>query len=231
MRLNPRLEKALEILLGHKTAGEQETLGPSFSRLFDVGCDHAKLVIAALKREVARQALAMDIRQGPLEIARRNVSRAGLSERVEFRLADGLTGVSPGSDDAVTILGMGGLEIGDILEAASWSGKPLILVQPMRSIPELRLRLASLGLAIEAEFLGKQRGKLYLFMLLRVTGKPYELDMEDALIGSYWYENWQTCDAWPAYQPELLRVIGLKQQAVNYDPALDAARMRLETMK
>ena len=230
MLLNPRLETALKLLEQQSEAGEQAVNTPSFSRLFDVGCDHAHLCIEAVRRDVATSAWAMDVREGPLEIARQNIEEAGFSKRISLCLSDGLDEVSVMAKDAVSILGMGGLEIGDIVSRVDWQPGTTIVVQPMRSLPELRMRLATLGLVIEREELCLQRAKLYVFFRLKVTQIPEVMTYEDALIGPYWYDNWHKTVHWPAHREKLLRVFALMQQAETYDKALETASKRLATM-
>ncbi len=229
MLLNPRLETALSILLDYSKAGEHGDI-PSFSRLFDVGCDHALLCIEAIRRKIAEKAWAMDIREGPLEIARRNIRLAGLQDKITVCLSDGLDEVIVESGDAVSILGMGGLEIGDIASRVNWPSGSTIVVQPMRSLPELRMKLAGLGLEIVREEICLQKAKLYLFFLLKVTNKPKEMAYEDALIGPYWYDNWQKSEHWPQHRENLLRVFSLMKQADTFDEALVRAGNRLAAM-
>lgn len=230
MKLNPRLETALDILKSQLETGEQKTASRSFSRLFDVGCDHAHLCIEAINRGLTDLALAMDVRRGPLDIAQGNIQEAGLSDRISLLLSDGLDAVTVEENDAVSILGMGGLEIGDIVSRVNWPAQSTIVMQPMRSLPELRMRLAAMGLRIEREELCWQRGKLYVFFLVKHTLMPIIMSPEDAIIGPYWYDHWHKHKLWPVQRDNLLRILALKQQAEDYDKALDAASKKLRQM-
>ncbi len=44
-------------------------ISPQSFTVADVGCDHAYISIALIKRSLASQVIAMDVRRGPLEIA------------------------------------------------------------------------------------------------------------------------------------------------------------------
>ena len=58
--------------------------------LIDVGCDHGYICIEAVRRGLVDRALACDINPGPLDRARMNIEAAGLSDRIEALLGDGL---------------------------------------------------------------------------------------------------------------------------------------------
>ena len=71
---------------------------------------------------------------------------------LSLRLAAGLDAVQPEECDTVSIAGMGGQTIADILAAAPWcaQGQHLLLLQPMTMVYELRQWLWAHGYAIDA---------------------------------------------------------------------------------
>lgn len=82
----------------------------------DVGCDHGFVSIALVESGVSKRALACDINEGPLKACDEHVFTAGLKDRIETRLSDGLHGVDISeSPDCVIIAGMGGALITRIL--------------------------------------------------------------------------------------------------------------------
>ena len=122
-------------------------------KLADIGTDHAYLPIWLAKKGIISNAIAADIRQGPLEKARDNIQRYHVQDAVTARLSDGLNKISPNEADDIVIAGMGGEMIIKIIENAKWlkdSNKRLIL-QPMTSVPELRKYLAENGFALLKE--------------------------------------------------------------------------------
>lgn len=154
--LSPRLRMVAELV-------------PCGSRLADVGTDHAYLPAALLRWGKIPHAIAADLRQGPLDRARETVRRSGLTEQVEFRLCDGLSGIAPCEIDAAVIAGMGGETIASILSAAPWTRErdlPLVL-QPMSSLPDLRLWLQQNGYRIVTEELAREGETIYTAMLVR----------------------------------------------------------------
>ena len=76
----------------------------------DVGCDHALLDIYLVKRNDGIKAIASDIKEGPLDQAKKNIKRERLEKEIEVRLGDGLSTYSD-EVDTVIISGMGGRNI------------------------------------------------------------------------------------------------------------------------
>ncbi len=144
-------------------------LVPPGARLADIGTDHAYLPAALVGEGKIPSAIAADLRQGPLARARETVRRAGLTGKIFFRLCDGLSGIRPDEVDAVAIAGMGGETIAAILAAAPWVRErdvPLVL-QPMSSMPDLRLWLAGHGYRIQEEWLCREGETLYTAFSVR----------------------------------------------------------------
>ncbi|MGE0003849.1 MAG: tRNA (adenine(22)-N(1))-methyltransferase TrmK [Candidatus Izemoplasmatales bacterium] len=82
--------------------------------LMDVGSDHAYVAIEAVERGIAKRAIAIENKQKPFEKSRVNALASSKASQIEVWLSDGLSKVDP-QCDAVTILGMGGRLIADIL--------------------------------------------------------------------------------------------------------------------
>lgn len=146
--------------------------------LCDVGTDHAYLPIWLLKTGKISRALACDIRPGPLETARKDGAKYEAGEGLSFRLSDGLRQVSPEEAEDVVIAGMGGELILRIVEETPWlrdPGKRLVL-QPMSSVPELRLGLAEAGFQVLEEEAVIDGGKVYSAFSAAWTDSPVEVD-------------------------------------------------------
>ena len=88
------------------------TLIPPGGRVADIGCDHAMVPIYLVSEGVADYVIAMDVNEGPLDIARSNIKKAKLEDKIEIRLSDGAEAIEliDGSPECDTILiaGMGG---------------------------------------------------------------------------------------------------------------------------
>jgi tRNA (adenine22-N1)-methyltransferase len=88
---------------------------PWGARVADIGCDHAYLAIELVKSGRSPYAVASDVNAGPLQAARQNIHKAGLDDRIDVRLGDGLEPLAPGQVEAVAIAGMGGALMAQIL--------------------------------------------------------------------------------------------------------------------
>ena len=114
------------------------SLVPQGARLADIGTDHGKLPVSLLLEGRIAAAIGSDIGEGPLAHAARNAADHGVS--LSLRLAAGLDAVQSEECDTVSIAGMGGQTIAEILAAAPWCerGHHLLLLQPMTMVYELR---------------------------------------------------------------------------------------------
>ena len=142
--------------------------GP-FSLLSDVGSDHAFVAIGAVKNGFAKNAVASDIRKGPLETGRENALRAGVN--VDFVLSDGLDALADRQFDCICICGMGGEMIADILSRAGAQAYCRLFLQAMSAQDDLRKYLWENGFTIEKEVYTSERGKPYAILSVVYTGK------------------------------------------------------------
>ena len=150
----------------------------------DIGTDHGLLPIALLLRGQAERAVACDIRQGPLDSARRNAERYGVSDKVELVLTDGFHGIEVYSPDAVVISGMGGELIARIISEAPYlRGDVRLFLQPMTRAESLRRYLAQNGFSIAAEHLARDGKRLYSVIEAGYAGKTAEYTEAQLLVG------------------------------------------------
>lgn len=132
----------------------------------DVGCDHGYVSIYLLQSGIAKAAIAMDVRKGPLSGAYDNIREYGLLESIETRLSDGLNKLSSGEANALIVAGMGGKLMMRILE----EGDPGMLgisqgiLQPQSDLDEFRAYLRDKGYIIADEKVLLDDGKFYFPM-------------------------------------------------------------------
>jgi len=158
--LTPRLATAVGML-------------PEGVRLADIGCDHGKLPIHVVKYLHPERVIACDINVGPLERARDNCRRFGCLDAVELRLGDGLSPVKPDECTHITICGMGGELIADILAAAPWTrGGHTLILQPETAAHKLRAFLYAAGYTIEEEIAVIDAGRMFTILRARGTDTP-----------------------------------------------------------
>lgn len=195
---------------------------PQGARLCDVGTDHATLPIWLMEQGRLRQAIATDIRSGPLERARRNVERYGHGSAIQLRLCDGLAAVEPEEVDTVSICGMGGKMMISILEAAPWTVEGVnLILQPMKAPGELRQWLLRHGYTIREERTLWEEGHWYTLILAHggTESEPLTPGMEEAGRPDCWRQG----DDWQGYLTYLLARLhkqktGLERSEKGLDP-------------
>ncbi|MGI6546000.1 MAG: class I SAM-dependent methyltransferase [Fastidiosipilaceae bacterium] len=212
--------KQLPILDG-RLSRVADLLPASFSRLIDVGTDHARLPLYMVRDGRARSALAVDIRSGPLRVAGRNIARLGMESLVKTQLGDGLRGIDLREGDCVVIAGMGGLEILSILDEVASRGSTdvVFVLQPMKSLPELRRGVIQLGFEIVDEqlsFEGRYHYPLLKLILPDGIGSADDPNREDrklsdleAHVGPILFDRSRhdahTASLWPDYIHKLAK--------------------------
>ena len=148
---------------------------PQGARVADIGCDHAYLPIALIKRGQVPAAIGCDINKGPLEAARKNAARAGISsEQLALRLGDGLTALAPGEVSVVTLAGMGAGLMAEILAAAPEVVAALarIIVSPNVAPWILRRWAMDHGFAVVAETVVLENDHYYEVIALEPAAAP-----------------------------------------------------------
>lgn len=132
------------------------------ARVADVGCDHGYLAIHLLQSGLASRVYASDIRPGPLDSARRNGEKFGVSEKIAYFLSDGVRDV-PRDFDTLVCAGMGADVMISILEAAPWlrSNRCKLILQCQSKTPLLRKYLSETGWQIRRERVLKDGRFLY----------------------------------------------------------------------
>ena len=152
-------------------------LVPTGARVADIGCDHGYGAIYLAENKQCPRVIAMDINRGPLEIAGKNIKKAGLTKEIECRRSDGMEQLEPGEVDTLMIAGMGGMLVCQILQ-----NKPAVLTKIRTLILQvqsdweiLRRLLPQIGFRIDKESVCQDGGKYYI-AIRAVQGKdqkPY----------------------------------------------------------
>ncbi|HWI63012.1 MAG TPA: class I SAM-dependent methyltransferase, partial [Symbiobacteriaceae bacterium] len=168
--LSPRLAAAAAYVVGGQP-------------LADIGTDHAYLPAHLVEAGAVPRAIAADVLPGPLEAARTTVLEAGLSDRIELRLGNGLRVLKPGEVATATICGMGGPLIAEILAAGPLEGLRRLVLQPMGGEESLRRWLMENGWFLVDETLVEDAGRIYVVM----AAEPGAMDLTwaDAFLGPY----------------------------------------------
>ncbi len=141
-------------------------------RVADIGCDHAYISIYLIENGLSEAVIAMDIGEGPLVTARKNIEAAGLGDRIDVRCSDGFEALSRGETDAAVIAGMGGSLIISILEKGREIISPgyELVLSPQSDIKQVREYLRNNKYNIKEEIMIRDSGKLY--NIIRVIFEP-----------------------------------------------------------
>ncbi|GAA5514312.1 tRNA (adenine(22)-N(1))-methyltransferase [Deinococcus carri] len=125
----PTLDARLEAVLDLIRAGVHA----------DIGSDHAHLPIRLVREGRVTRGVVVELNPGPLALARRNVARARLEDRLEVREGDGFAPLAPGEVDSASLTGMGAGTMAGILRRAGERLPPALVVQPNDSPRPLRV--------------------------------------------------------------------------------------------
>lgn len=147
---------------------------PRGSRLADIGSDHAYLPCHVVKRGIATLAIAGEVADGPYQSALKQVQAEGLTKNISVRKGDGLEVIEPGEVDCVTIAGMGGTLIVNILERGKekLSNVHRLILQPNIGAISIRKWLLENGWMLISEEILEEDGKIYE-VLAAEKGDPY----------------------------------------------------------
>lgn len=153
-------------------------------RLADIGTDHGYLPIELVRRGVCQRSLACDVRKGPLERAAQHIREAGLMDRIETRISNGLEQIESSEIDGAVIAGMGGRLISDILVAESRRPKNILreisqlILQPQSELEVVRKTVHRLSFQIESEAMVTDRDKDYWILVCRPGEEAYEQEWQ-----------------------------------------------------
>lgn len=184
-------------------------LVPQGARLADIGTDHGYLPVYLIQQGRIPFAIAADVGQEPLQHAVRTAEEYGVAG-IDFRLCDGLRGISGDEVDTIVVAGMGGETIIHILSAADWTKTPdqyTLLLQPMTKAGELRRWLVDNGYRFVDERLIWDKNFLYPVMVL-TGGEQQPLSEMEAEYGVCLKED-------PLYREYLTIQIARLQRAVD----------------
>ncbi len=184
---------------------------PNGARIADIGSDHAYLPCYLAKHQKIESAIAGEVVEGPYQSAVRNVKAEGLTEMIEVRMGDGLEVIHPGEVDCITIAGMGGTLIANILEDGKekLSTVNRLILQPNISAISIRKWLLENGWELINEEIVEEDGKIYEILVaekgdpkrpydntidIQLLMGPFLLKKQDEVFKKKWLlelKNWQ----------------------------------------
>ena len=146
-------------------------------KIADIGTDHGYIPVFLLNNKKIDFAILADVNKGPLENARKEVRHNKLDNKVDLRLGSGIEVLNDNEVDEIIIAGMGGILIGELLEAkksVAQNAEKLIL-QLMQAQAELRKYLYNNGFEVIDEVLVKEDFRIYEIIVAKYTGRKTEV--------------------------------------------------------
>lgn len=156
--------------------------GTSFA---DIGTDHAYLPVYLIEKGIINNAIAADLRKGPLENARETAEMHNLTDKIELRLSDGLDNFSEGEVNEIAVAGMGGLLISQFIERTKWlrNSNIHLILQPMTHEEDLRKALFDNGFVIDSEVVAEDGDKIYIIISAYYYGDATAYTDLDLIVG------------------------------------------------
>ena len=200
------------------------------SSVLDIGCDHAFVSIACIKKAIAKHVIAMDVREGPLRIAQSNIRMHGMEKSVETRLSNGFEQVKPYEATWAVIAGMGGELMRTILEQGKQhldAGIGLVL-QPQSEPETVRYLLSKEKYKITDESFLEEDGKFYTIIKAKKTMETVSLTVAEAIYGPVLLQRME-----PLFVHYLQLECEKKEELLCMlsDKHTESARARMETLK
>ncbi|EKN62390.1 tRNA (adenine(22)-N(1))-methyltransferase TrmK [Schinkia azotoformans] len=147
---------------------------PIGSKIADIGSDHAYLPCFAALQGLISYAVAGEVNEGPFQSAKNQVEKLNLNDRIKVRKGNGLEVIEKDEINVITIAGMGGPLISEILEAGKdkLNGKERLILQPNIGAKSIRLWLIENGWELIKEHILEEDQKIYE-ILVAEKGNPH----------------------------------------------------------
>lgn len=161
---------------------------PQGATMADIGSDHAYLPLYLAQQGVISSAVAGELNEGPFKGAEFNVRSHGYKDVISVRRGNGLAVIEPGEVEVITVAGMGGGTIKEILAAgeAKLQGVKRLVLSPQGDGDTLRRWLFAHGWKLIDEDLLIEDDKLYEIVVAErgemQTDDPIQLEFGPILL-------------------------------------------------
>ena len=205
---------------------------PKGARLADIGSDHAYLPANLAINHIIDYGVAGEVVKGPYENAVHEIQREHLEEKIFPRFADGLKAIEDNDQiDTVTICGMGGTLIRNILEKdkSKLQNHPLLILQPNVGSNVLRQWLQANHYQITHEDILEEDDHIYEIIVAQYTNQPVQLSSEDFFFGPIlrYHQNDAFTKKWEREIAKNEKAIRQMQKATN-PPTQRLAQLKAE---
>ncbi|MDT2815022.1 tRNA (adenine(22)-N(1))-methyltransferase [Vagococcus carniphilus] len=161
---------------------------PEGSILADIGSDHAYLPAYLVLNKRIESAIAGEVVEGPFQSAKNLVAELNLTSSIQVRKGDGLDVLNLADEvDAISICGMGGTLIKDILDRGyknnRLSGNEVLLLQPNVGEKTLRTWLMDHSYIIIEEDIVRENEKTYEIIIAKKAEEIETLSEKELMFG------------------------------------------------
>lgn len=165
---------------------------PQGARVADIGSDHGYLPAALALQGQIEYAVAGEVVRGPYENALNEIQKLNLTQLIHARLADGLAAINENDQiDTITIAGMGGALITQILDAhpEKLKGVTRLVLQPNVGAERLRTWLMKHRFQIMAERVVEEDGHIYEVIVAEPSIVPFTYSKYELTFGPFLLEQ------------------------------------------
>lgn len=212
MSINKKIKTLSDLCIGDK--------------VIDIGCDHGYLLIDLANTKRLSQGLGVEITEGPMRAAIKNIEKNELDEIVKIKKSDGLREISfeeVREFDNIVIAGMGGELIQKIIEQdfSKFTGDFQLILQPNSKEKSLREFLVDNKFLITNEVIVEENGKLYEVFVAKYDKEFVDSYTEsDLLFGKFFNRNELAMKKWEQ-ELETLEAIVTKLKDSNHEVPKD----------
>lgn len=173
------------IVLSKRLEAITQYISP-YKYIADIGTDHCFVPISLCQEKIIEGAIATDLRDGPIEEAKKNVKIYQLDDKIQVRQGNGLSPLTIDDNiDVVIIAGMGGRLMGDILErdAKRLTQVKRYILQPNKSTWFVRKWFYTNGFKIIDEAIVEDEGIIYEIIVAEPAETPITYHEYDLMFG------------------------------------------------
>ena len=154
----------------------------------DIGTDHAHLPAALLQRGRCQHMILTDLSESALKNARDTIIRCRLSDRTDLRAGDGLQPLRDETCSMISVTGMGGRTVHDILlEGRDKLRSASLVLSAHTDLPLIREAVCRIGYHLDREEPCFSAGRYYLVLRARPGARemtPREIRLGGPLFDS-----------------------------------------------
>lgn len=160
------------------------SLTKGLDTIVDVGCDHAYTLINAINNYGVKKGYGIDVVDGPIEAAKKNVNDANLNDSIEIIKSNGFEQFDK-PVDGIVISGMGGMNIVDILsyDIDYVKNAKRLVLSAHNDTPRLRFFLINNLFKIVDEYMIEENNHIYEILVVTNEKLDRKYDYYDMNFG------------------------------------------------